>query len=163
MITNSDTALLELLGKAIDHPAVTEAVSELSPVPANELEVKYGLIDVRAPDHGLDITFKPASKLRDGLRLAASADQLLLAVIFFHAEGFEGYRGYSGTLPRGLCFDHSRAAVRAALGAPAGTGTGHNNDRWDTENFYMTLDFADDERSIRLVTVGLHWKPRATG
>ena len=67
-------------------------------------------------------------------------------MIFFHAEGFEGYRGYSGTLPRGLCFDHSRATVRAALGVPAGTGTGHKNDRWDTEKFYMTLDFADDER-----------------
>ena len=49
VITNSDTALLELLGKAIDHPAVTEAVSELSPVPASELEVKHGLLDVRAP------------------------------------------------------------------------------------------------------------------
>lgn|SRR6185369_3116918 len=158
LLTSSHSTLIDLLGKPIDHPAVTQAVSELSAVPASALPVQHSRVHVRARDRGLDITFKPASKLRDGATLAASQTDLLFAVIFFHSEAHEGYRAYTGSLPQNLRFDHSRAAVRAALGAPAGTGTPNKNDRWDTDKFYMTLDFSDDEQSILLVTVGLHWK-----
>src|SRR4051812_9488576 len=161
VMTHSTKTWLALLGKRIDDPEVTAALAELSAVPARELEVDHGLIDVCAPDRGLEITFKPASKLRDGATLGVSADELVLAVIFFYSEGYEDNQAYSGTLPRGLRFEQSRSAVHALLGAPAGTSSVHKNDRWDTDQQYTTVDFSDDEQRILLVTVGLHWKPRA--
>jgi len=37
----------------------------------------------------------------------------------------------------------------------------YKNDRWNWDPLYLTLDFADGEQSIQLVTVGLPWKPRS--
>jgi hypothetical protein len=153
--------LLALLGKSIDDPTVERAVSELSPTPARQIAMRRGTIDVRAREHGLDVCFKPAEQLRDGATLGVPIDGLVLTVIFFHAEGHEDYRAYTGALPRGLGFAQSRSAVHESLGAPSGSSTRHKNDRWDFDWYFLTVDFDDDERSIRLVTLGLPWKPRA--
>lgn len=160
MITTS-TELLSLLSKPMDSAEVHQVLRRLGVVPQRELEGKGSAFDVTAPDHGLAMTFMPAKRLRDGEALGVPPDALLAAVIFFYSEGLYGHRGFASALPHGLEFAMSRPAVHALLGAPAGSSAKYKNDRWNWDARFLTLDFNDDEQSIKLVTVGLPWKPRA--
>jgi len=160
MITTSGTELLELLGTPLESPAINQLLQELEVTPLLEFGGRGPAMDAPVPRLGLDITFKPTERLRDGASFGLASKALVTAVFFFHAPGFDRYQGYPGTLPYGLAFEQSRAAVRTLLGQPSGSSTRYKNDRWDLEPRYLTVDFSDDEQRIKLVTVGLPWKPR---
>ena len=160
MIIDSESALLELLGKPLDSSAVVRALQDLGFDAAPRRYEGRPEADVCARDHGLDITFTPAQALRDGHALGVPPNCLVASDLFFHPAGFENYSAYRGVLPYGLNFALSRTAARALLGSPSASSSRGKNDRWDRGPFYLTLDFANDEQSIQQVTLGLPWKPR---
>lgn len=160
MSTTSGTELLALLGTPLESEAIQHLLQELGATPVLEFRGRGPAKDATVPSQGLDITFKPTETLRDGEALGLSPSALVTAVFFFHAPGFDRYTGYPGALPYGLHFEQSRAAVRTLLGDPSGSSTRYKNDRWNLEPRYLTVDFSDDEQRIKLVTVGLPWKPR---
>jgi hypothetical protein len=61
-------------------------------------------------------------------------------------------------LPFGLDFGCARARARQLLGAPFWSSVRYQSDRWNLDGRYLALDFAKDEASIRLLTVGLPWR-----
>src|SRR5207248_1326252 len=103
------------------------------------------------------LTFQPACELRAGQSPAGLPDSLVLSVIFFRACCSELDCGYVGVLPYGLQFARSRVWARELLGAPAGSSNRFKNDRWSLGPLNLTIDFAEDEQSIALVTVWLPW------
>jgi hypothetical protein len=161
-VTPNSAELLALLSKPMDSPAVSQVLQELGAVPEQEFEGRGTAFDATAPARGLGMTFLPASHLRDGESLGVPPATLLTAGVFFYSEGLYGHRGFAGALPYGLEFAMSRPAVHALLGVPSGSSAKYKNDRWNWDSLFLTLDFNDDEQSIKLVTVGLHWKPRTT-
>lgn len=152
--------LLGLLGRPLDEPGVTRALAELGMLPAPGTEPQSGRLGTSSRELGLDIVFLFAERLRDESTLGVPATCLVTAGVFFHTDFFPGYRAYAGDLPYGLAFAQSRAVVRALLGEPKASSLKHKNDRWDFGAVYLTVDFKDDEQTIKLVTVGLPWKPR---
>ncbi|HYP74906.1 MAG TPA: hypothetical protein VER12_03055 [Polyangiaceae bacterium] len=160
MSTNSGTELLALLGSPLESALIQKLLQELGVTPVLEFGGRGPAMDATIPSLGLDITFKPTASLRDGDAFGQSPTALVTAVFFFHAAGFDRYAGYPGALPYGLHFEQSRAAVRSLLGEPSGSSLRYKNDRWNLEPRYLTVDFSDDEQRIKLVTVGLPWKPR---
>jgi hypothetical protein len=161
MITTSGTELLALLATPLESAKIDQLLQELGVSPVLEFDGRGPAMDASAPSFGLDITFKPTELLRDGDSFGLSPKALVTAVFFFHAPGIDRYAGYPGALPYGLEFGQSRAAVRALLGEPSGSSARYKNDRWNFEPRYLTVDFSDDEQRIKLVTVGLPWKPRS--
>jgi hypothetical protein len=155
------THLVDLLGQPLASSAVADALRELAVTDVPDPKPGRTSVDIRLRALGLDIVFKPTQELRDGASFGVPPGERVAAVLFFHGPGFEKYAGYPSPLPYGLSFDQSRTEVQSRLGPPSGSSARFKNDRWDFERVYLTLDFTDDERQIKLVTVGLPWKPRA--
>ena len=155
------TNLVNLLGQPLASSAARDALRKLAVTDIPDPKPGRTSVDIRLRALGLDIVFKPTQELRDGASFGVPPGERVAAVLFFHGPGFENYAGYASPLPYGLSFDQSRSAVQSRLGSPSGPSVRFKNDRWDFERVYLTLDFTDDERQIKLVTVGLPWKPRA--
>ena len=160
MIIDSGPELVTLLGQPLDAPSVRQLLEELGLSPSPERKSGRTSVTKSAPRHGLEITFQPSKELRDGLAPGQSSECLVLSVIFFRAYRSPLDSGYVGVLPYGLQFTHSRTAAGALLGAPAGSSGRYKNDRWALGSLNLTIDFAEDEQSIALVTVWLPWQPR---
>ena len=159
-MAESGNELLSYLGEPIEAPRVQQLLQELGVNEIPERKPGRTQINVLAPTHGLEFTFQPASELRDGGSLADSPERLVLSVIFFRADYSDTGSTYSGRLPHELQFTNTRAQARALLGAPSGSSDRYKNDRWQFGSRSLTIDFADDEQSIKLVTAWLPWKPR---
>lgn len=144
----------------MDSTGVSQLLQELGAVPEQEFEGRGPAFDATAKESGLGMTFLPAGHLRDGDSLGVPPATLVMAGIFFYSEGLYGHRGFAGALPHGLAFSMSRPAVHALLGAPSGSSAKYKNDRWNWDTRFLTLDFNEDPQTIKLVTVGLPWKPR---
>lgn len=155
------TNLVNLLGQPLASAAVADALRKLAVTDVPDPKPGRTSVDIRLRALGLDIVFKPAQELRDETSFAVQPGERVAAVLFFHGSGFENYAKYASPLPYGLSFEQSRSAVQSLLGPPSGSSARYKNDRWDYERVYLTLDFSDDERQIKLVTVGLPWKPRS--
>lgn len=149
--------LLALLGARASTPEVERLLERLELQP--ELS-RRSAVAVAAPDHGLDLRFCRGHELAESTGLGAEVEHVL-ACVFFHAPGHEGYRGFAGALPLGLSFADSRSRARQLLGAPFWSGTRYRSDRWNLERRYVCLDYAEDEAAIVLVTVGLPWRARS--
>lgn len=148
--------LLALLGARASLPEVTRLLEQLQLRP--DLSKRWS-VAVAAPLHGLDLRFCRGGEIAEAAGIAG--DEQVLACVFFHAEGHEGHRGFAGALPFGLEFSTSRSQARQALGTPSWSGSRYESDRWSFQRRYLSLDFAKDEASIQLVTVGLPWRVRA--
>lgn len=156
--TNLDAErLLALLGARASTRDVERLLEQLDLHP--DLR-RRSSVAVAAPVHGLDLRFCRGHELSESTGLDAEAEQVL-ACVFFHAAGHEGYRGFARALPLGLSFSDSRTRARQLLGAPFWSGTRYRSDRWNLEQRYLCLDYADDETSIELLTVGLPWRVRS--
>jgi len=146
--------LLSLLGLAGTDASVTRVLQELE----QRVDLEGGRSTaIAAPRQGIGLRFSAAETL-PGLGSGVGPSTLVVACVFFYAPGHAGHVGFSSALPYGLRFAQSRAEVRALLGDPDWSATKRNNDRWDFERQYLTVDFTPDERSSRLVSVGLPWR-----
>jgi hypothetical protein len=72
----------------------------------------------------------------------------------FSFYGFRGGPSFSGELPYELSFSDSRAKVRERLGEPHRVSL-IENDRWEQNGRYLTLDYLEDFSGIYQVTCGL--------
>jgi hypothetical protein len=139
--------LVSLLGMNLDDVAKSEFVLSLNEQPATEKIEDRFYMEL------------PAS----GLAFIALLDQRVMAVQL-HAEGYQEYKGFAGVLPEGVSFSNSRQAVRKLLGKPSASGGGNVIqffgkapawDRFDRSDYALHVQYADDERSINLVTIML--------
>jgi hypothetical protein len=98
---------------------------------------------------------------RSGLSFIVDDDGRIRTV-HLHAEGHEGHAAYLGVIPLGVRFDMSRAEVRSVLGSPTASGEAHQIegygegpawDLFDLAGAQMHVEYAKDQRSIRLVTL----------
>jgi hypothetical protein len=149
--------LLALLGVRASTREVTSLLEQLDLHP--DLSRRWS-VAVAAQAYGLDLRFCRGHEISEAVGLGHEEEQVL-ACVFFHAPGHEGHRGFARALPYGLSFGDSRARARQTLGAPFWSGSRHKGDRWNFERRYLCLDYAEDEASIRLLTVGLPWRARA--
>lgn len=160
MTAESGNELLSYLGEPIEAPRVQQLLKELGVNEIPERKPGRTQINVLAEAHGLELTFQPASELRDGGSLIDSPERLVLSVIFFRADSSDKGSAYSGRLPNELQFANTRAQAHALLGAPSASSDRYKNDRWQFGSRSLTIDFAEDEHSIEQVTAWLPWKPR---
>jgi len=146
--------LLSLLGEPARGARVTPVLERLGMKP--DFSQSWS-VAVAAPRHGVSLRFGSALERSEGSAVGADPGPIVVCT-FFYAPGHEGHRGYGSLLPFGLDFGCSRARARELLGAPFWSSIRHQSDRWNFEGRYLCLDFARDESSIRLVTVGLPWR-----
>jgi hypothetical protein len=159
--TPGSDELLALLGQPASSARVRHVLARLGMKPDFSEDPALALA---APAHGVSLRFDspseraPASSA-SGCGVPAQHDlSPMLVCVFFYAPGHEGHRGYSLPLPFGLDFGCSRARVRQLLGTPFRSSVRYQSDRWNFDGRYLALDFAKDEASMRLVTVGLPWR-----
>lgn len=95
-----------------------------------------------------------------GLAFIATLDQRVRAVQLY-AEGYQKYNGFARAIPEGISFSNSRRAVQDRLGKPSVSGGGNVIqffgkapawDRFDRGAYSVHVQYADDEKSIDLVT-----------
>jgi hypothetical protein len=146
--------LLALLGQPASSARVTRVLARLGMKPDFSLDPA---VAVAAPVHGVSLRFDSPLERTEVPGFPADPGPIL-ACVFFYAPGHEGHRGYSSALPFGLDFRCPRARARQLLGAPFWSSVRYQSDRWNFDGRYLALDFAKDEASIRLVTVGLPWR-----
>ncbi len=146
--------LLAPLGLPASSARVTRVLSRLGMKPDFSEDPA---VAVAAPAHGVSLRFDGATELAEAPAFPVDLATLLVCV-FFYAPGHEGHRGFGAPLPFGLDFGCSRARARQLLGAPFWSSVRYQSDRWNFDGRYLALDFAKDEASIRLVTVGLPWR-----
>jgi hypothetical protein len=108
-------------------------------------ESKY----LNAPDAG--ISFALTKKLK-------------VESIFLYAKGIENFSQYDDALPGGLSFAQSRKHVRKALGDPVFSGEvggiglmaiDFSFDRYESETHYLRVTYAENDVTIRLITLGM--------
>jgi hypothetical protein len=89
--------------------------------------------------------------------------KLKIEAIFLYANKVENFKQYQDVLPGGLTFEMSRAQVRKALGEPSMSGEVGNSgifaiefsfDRYESDSTYLRFEYADQDKYIRLVTIG---------
>lgn len=154
MNSESNHSLLDLLGQPLDGPLVATTLRELEATRAPRTRGRTNL-NFLARSRGVELKFRPALELGLESSSGGAPERLLASTLFFHGEGSEGFVGYAGTLPYGLKFEQSRAAVRELLGPPSASSSHYANDRWEFGALYLTLDFASDGARIQQVCVGL--------
>jgi hypothetical protein len=145
--------LLPLLGKSLEDPALSAGMAALGLAPSSALRLpKSGddfSADVTAQGFGVGLNFQLGAPV-------SGVSRVVLSDIFFRGIVFSGGPPFSGKLPRGIEFSDSRAGVRKILGEPTWTAM-LPNDRWEYGDHYMTLEFAEDEQTIYMVTCGRIW------
>lgn len=146
--------LLALLGQPASSARVSHVLARLGMKPDFSEDPA---VAVAAPAHGISLRFDSPTELAGAPAFPGERAPILVCV-FFYAPGHEGHRGYGAPLPFGLDFGCSRARTRQLLGAPFWSSVRYQSDRWNFAGRYLALDFAKDEASIRLVTVGLPWR-----
>jgi hypothetical protein len=150
--------LMSALGKLVSDPEVVVLLQELElgkHAPAIEDGVSS---DVEVPKHGIALFFRTAHHLRNVTGLGALPPSTpIVSDVKFSRKGYGGGPGYAGALPRGLAFTDTRDAARERLGPPARINPNVANDRWDYGDQYMTVGFARDGSSIKVVSCGLSW------
>jgi len=96
-----------------------------------------------------------------GIEIVADFDGNV-ATIFFYSGLLENYRQFSGVLPEGIGFGFSRCSVHERLGLPDASGDGMDIqffgksakwDRFDRKKFSIHIEYAPDEKSIRLMSL----------
>lgn len=85
-----------------------------------------------------------------------------IAAVQLHSENHEGYSQFSGEIPAGISFAMNRGQVRNLLGLPVQSGGGGNvvllgpRPAWDAykiDEYRLHVEYADDNNSIRLITI----------
>jgi hypothetical protein len=154
----SSERLVSALGKTVSDPEVVQLLKDLElggKAPAIEDGVSS---DVEVQKHGVALFFRTAYHLRKVKGLGDLPDSTpIVSDVKFSRKGFDGGPGYAGALPHGLTFSDVRDAVRERLGPPTRVNPIVANDRWDTEDRYLTVGFARDGSGIKEVTCGLKW------
>ena len=143
-----------LLRHRSDDPNVVALVSELGLTV--RLNPERRSVAFAAPSHGISLRFDQASKLV--VPMQAEPGTFVVASAFFYSRGHQGHVGFEGELPQGLRFEQSRSQVRAALGKPAMSAARLENDCWKLADYWLTVDFSENESSILLVTAALPWR-----
>ena len=98
-----------LLGKAINDPEVQSLIKDA----AN---------DMHMTTFAIEDTYYYSSKTK-GISLLFNKEDRI-KTIFLYSEGRDGYKQYSGPIPRGFQFADTRATVNKKLGLPARSGGG---------------------------------------
>ncbi len=101
---------------------------------------------------------------QSGISFDAEASDGRVAAIFLYSEGYQDCKGFAGAMPEDVSFSNSRRAVQSRLGKPSASGGDQVIqffgkappwDRFDKSNYSLHVQYADDEASIKLVTVML--------
>jgi hypothetical protein len=89
-------------------------------------------------------------------------DGEITSAVHLHSFGHDGYSEFQGEIPAGIVFAMSRDEVRSRLGNPVECGDGGRvlllgpRPAWDAyvvDGQRLHLEYAEDKRSIRLVTI----------
>lgn len=98
-----------------------------------------------------------------GVAFIATPDGTVMA-IQLHTEGYQGYNGFEGKLPRGIAFSDSRRVIQHKLGKPSTSGGGEVIplfgkaaawERFDQNEWSLHIQYADGDGAINLVTLML--------
>jgi len=148
--------LVAILGRPVHADHVVDVLRRLG-LPET-VEIPPGKLSyaVSAPAHGIGMRFeRAASRLPDPQAAGLAPEDILTAVVFFHADGVDNHAGYPAPLPYGLRFDQSRTAVRELLGTPRKTRDSGPSDEWDIGPGYLTVDFTKNGQGIRMLRHGM--------
>jgi hypothetical protein len=137
--------LSSMLGMALDDVANSSFVLSLNEHP--KTEAIEGRIYMAFPNSGVGFN--------------AESDGRVTA-IFFHADGYQEYSAFAGTLPEGILFTDSRQAVQRRLGAPSASGGGTETqffgkvptwDRFDRSSYSLHVQYVEGDEAVNLVTL----------
>jgi hypothetical protein len=140
---NTLDAWLGLIGKLLADPEM-RAVQKEFDLSAKGPRLASGYGSENVPKAGVAIFYR-----------AVKPGDKQVTDIQFKAKGFEGFAPYSGSLPKGLEWTDSCAAVTAKIGRALFTAPMVNNQRWEFGDRYMTVDFNDDWSAIKRVQYGV--------
>jgi len=155
---NSDT-FIPVLGKDWGDPLIEALVRSLSCSGTLKHIEQLGFYECR--EQGVSLAFKDKIYLSTGGKKYARDGPVSLIGAHLYSPGYEGYRGFSGILPKGLSFDDGREAVRQKMGAPSASGGGNEAlgrvwpywDRFDFPTHAVRVQFPRDLSRIDIVTL----------
>lgn len=146
-------AFVPLLGREIGDPDLKEALAGLGakmPLVTEEaLETEY----LELKNAGISLAFEAKEEVRQSLPYQVRAGALVLVNVTAYGANELEYATFAGTLPQGLNFASSRAAVAAALGRPDDTSPVMPIDVWHRSDHRLIIDF--DDGGTRIVSVAL--------
>lgn len=139
------TDFVGLLGMRLDDVAKTDVIQPLM------TESTSGLIEDRLhllfPTHGVEFV--------------ADLDGRVSTIVFYSSKA-EGFREFSGSLPESISFGECEQVIQRRLGQPSSKGGGQTIqffgkvpkwNRYDREGFALHIQYGDDERSIKVVSL----------
>ncbi len=114
---------------------------------------KRGEVETNVPflEKGIELIFTKVEEVPGLSASSFSEGALALTTVFFYSASKVESRAFSD-LPAGLEFKSTRGEVRALLGQPEWSSPVVNNDRWAFPQYTVTIDFAENESSIVVVT-----------
>jgi hypothetical protein len=119
MIDNFTETVDKLLGKPVDSPEVKVFLVNLDATENLEIDPDDGTAYISREELGFSLLFKEAGWIKNPSYASLPKNTLVFVSCFYYAEGHEGYRQFSGELPRGLSFSDSRDDVHKKLGPPS--------------------------------------------
>jgi hypothetical protein len=153
-------AMVALLGKTSDAPEVKDLIRQLG---GKDPKLKKGdtTTYVLADKLGLDLMFSDEAYLTRRPNLAIGEGKLFLTSVRFKTDYPPKVKAYTGTIPHGIAFSSSHAALKKLLGKPHDSDPDLSMDQWLLGGNMVAVRYNDQMSEVKSVVVFV--PPKAKG
>ena len=149
-----------LFGRPVGDTNVQALLSSLGHWPPPQFSEDEFIIYVEDKPHGYCLKLDEASTVKNPIVAGIPEGTPVLVGCFFFSEGVDGYRQFSGRLPRDILWSDGPETVLKKVGAPkfefknktTGVLSTH---RWDCGAWHLTVKYRDDGKSVRHINADL--------
>jgi hypothetical protein len=147
-----------LMAKSVNTPEIKTFLADLGETKPLTIDPDFGGADVSRPLLGFSLFFRDPARTKSPVCASLPRGILVLAGCFFYSEGHEGYKQFSGKLPRGLSFSDSRDRIIQALGQPNWKREKEGrtiSERWDYDKRSLHITYPKDRDGIKIISFEL--------
>jgi hypothetical protein len=158
-ITDAFTETVDsLLAKSVNTTEVKSLLASLGESAPLKINSDVGGAYVSRQQLGVSLFFQDPPRASNPTYHSLPKGILILYYCFFYSEGHEGYKQFTGKLPRGLSFSDSRDQIIQKLGQPNWKREKQGrtiSEGWDNDNRSLHVTYFKDRDGIKILGYGV--------